>query len=224
MGLLDFFKTKNDSNASTQDATQAPIINSEVTGTQVEYTPTGGLLNLQKNNILDLTKYSPSLIKVRAAAGWDVNERGSNYDLDLCAFLLNGKKKLVSKVYYGDKSKTGIYLDGDNLTGEGDGDDENIYVDLEKIPNSISSIIFAVVIYSASSRGQKFGKVKNAYMRLVDSNARDKEICRFSLSDDGGNNTAVTMAELFRTENGWSFKALGEYSEDSIESLSRKYN
>lgn len=216
MGL---FNLKKD---SEQNSVQTSNVSNQ-TFTEVEYAPTNGLLNLTKGDILDLRKYSSSLEKVRVAAGWDVNQRfGSSYDLDVCAFMINKNGKAFDKVYYGAKKLRGIFLDGDNLTGEGDGDDENIFVNLKEIPDNVSSIIFAVVIYSAKSKGQSFGEVKNAYVRLVDEGSNGKEICKYSLSDDGGSDTAVTFAELTRNENGWSFKAIGNYSKDSIESLYSK--
>lgn len=218
MGIFGFGKK-----TSTPEVTET-VASVSVTreGNQVDYSPTNGILNLTKNSILDLNKYSTSLELVRVATGWDVVDNGQDYDLDVCAFLLNSENKAIGKVYYGDKKSKGIYLDGDNLTGAGDGDDENIYVDLKKIPANVSSIVFAVVIYQAKTRHQKFGKVKEAFVRLVDENAQ-KQICKYSLSDDGADNTAVTVAELYRNDNGWSFRAIENYSKDSIESLYAQY-
>lgn len=186
-----------------------------------------GILNLNKNDILDLTKSNPSLENITVAAGWDVNKRGSNYDLDVCAVLLNEKGKLIksdnSLVYFGDRNGKGIYLDGDNLTGEGDGDDESIFVTLSKLPKECSKIVFAVSIYSASSRGQSFGHVKNAYVRVLDRDKGGAEICRYNLSEDGGNNTAVIFAELTKTGSDWSFKAVGEFLKASITDIKNRY-
>lgn len=216
MGL--FWGRKTDDTPATS-ATPSSV---EREGTQVDYAPQGGLLNLQKNNILDLRKYSDSLNKVRVAAGWDIAKGRSSFDLDLCAFLLDANGRGITKVYYGAKSSTGIKLDGDNLTGEGEGDDENINVTLEKIPANVSSIVFSVVIFNASVKGQHFEDVENAFCRLVDE-SNGKEICKFSLSEDGGKNTAVTFAELYRNDGGWSFRTIGTYSKDSIDSLYHKY-
>lgn len=219
MGIFGFGKktsaTEEVANETAESVTRE--------GNQVDYNPTNGILNLSKNSILDLTKYSDTLEKVRIAAGWDVVDSGQDYDLDVCAFLLDKNGKAIGKVYYGAQKSKGIYLDGDNLTGEGDGDDENIYANLKEIPAKVSSIMFAVVIYQAKTRRQRFGKVKNAFVRLVDENAGQKEICKFSLSEDGGDNTAVTFAELYRNETGWSFRTIGNYSKDSIESLYGQY-
>lgn len=187
-----------------------------------------GILNLKKNDILDLSKVSPNLQRIRVAAGWDVNTGyGADYDLDLCAFLLDEYNRpvrnVVNPVYYGNKRSTGIYLDGDNLTGEGDGDDENIFVTLEKLPQAVKRIVFNVVIYQASSRGQCFGKVRNAYVRIVDEYNGGRELCRFNLSDDGGNSSAVVFAELYKDNGAWNFRAIGEYTNGSIQSLFKKY-
>lgn len=212
MGLFSFNK---------KEATVEPVASvpqTPTTCTEVDYAPSNGMLNLKKDNVLDLRKYSDSLSKVRVAAGWDF-VGGKAYDLDICAFLKNSAGKVVDTVYYGDKNSKGIFLDGDNLTGEGEGDDENIHVALSTIPTNVSSIVFGVVIYNASSRRQKFSGVKNAYVRLVDEASGDKEICRYQLTEDGGDNTAVTFAELYRNDSGWSFRAIGKYSRNTIESL-----
>ena len=222
MGLFNnLFKKETEAPVSAQPQAQnhTQTSTSDVTMTNVEYSSTG-LLNLTKNSVLDLTKYSDSLNKIRVAAGWDINKGiGSDYDLDLCAYLLDDRKKILKTVYYGSKKHTGIFLDGDNLTGEGDGDDENIYVNLKEIPEKVESIVFGVVIYGADSKRQKFENVKNAFVRLVDEDSRGKEICRYELSENGGDNTAVTFAKLYKTNGNWSFGAIGNYSKDSIESL-----
>lgn len=182
-----------------------------------------GILNLNKGDVLDLTKSNPNLTKVHAAAGWDVAAHGKDYDLDLCAYLLNSKGDVVHTVYYADKDYDGIFLDKDNLTGEGDGDDENIHVVLDKLPVKITRIIFGVVIYEAKHRGQKFDKVKNAYVRLCDEADHDKEICRYQITENGGDNTAIEVASLNKDSNNhWSFQAIGTYSKDSISSLGKK--
>ena len=179
-----------------------------------------GILNLNKGDVLDLTKRNPSLTRVRAAVGWDFVKIGTKYDLDLCAFMMSGTT-VRTIVYYGNQNSSGIYLDGDNLTGLGTGDKENIRVQLDKIPTEVDRIVFAVVIYSAKERNQKFSNVKNAYMRVIDETNKS-EICRYIMTDDGGNNTAATLASLVRNGDDWQFCAIGKYSIDSISSLSKK--
>lgn len=170
-------------------------------------------LNLKKNDFLNLSKSDYLLNKLRAAAGWDVSNGYSDFDLDLCAYLLDSNNKLVDTIYYASKGniKRGIQLDHDNLTGEGEGDDENIFLNLDVVPQNISRIVLGVVIYSAKSRRQNFSQVKNAYVRLVDESDNDREMFRYNLSNDGGNNTSVIAGELFRNNDGWNFHAKGEY-------------
>ena len=216
MGLFDFFKKQPSNNS---------IDYSQPTYTPPKQEPpqnTGNILNLNKNDILDLNK---GLSRVRVAAGWDVNEKRfeSDYDLDLCAYLMTDTGAIQDRVYYGDKRARGIYLDGDNLTGAGEGDDENIYVTLDTINSSVTKIVFAVVIYNAEKRRQKFENVKNAYVRLVDVGGKyESELCRYNLSDNGGDNTAVVFASLNRTEQGWQFQAIGNYTCATISTLQHK--
>lgn len=212
MGI--FGKLFGDNNSSNE--TQAPVSTTNPIAPSSE-----GILNLNKGDILDLNKYSTTLQKIRAAAGWDVNRGlGADYDLDLCAYLIS-QGQVTHTVYYHDKRYQGIFLDGDNLTGKGDGDDENIFVELNRLPANVDKIIFAVVIYSARERRQSFGHVKNAYMRLVDE-SNGREICRYLLTEDGGDNTAATLAALNKVNGSWQFEAIGRYSRDSIGSLGNK--
>ena len=179
-----------------------------------------GVLNLQKNDILDLRKAEPGLKHVMLGAGWDVAKKGffnlgADYDLDLIALLLDSNDKLINRgvIYFGNLKGDGIYLHGDNRTGAGDGDDEKISVDLDKLPAKCDKVIFALNIYDAVSRKQNFSKVKNAYIRILNEDNGNKEICRYNLSEDGGNNTALLFAELQRVNGSWQFKAKGELYE-----------
>lgn len=177
----------------------------------------GGLLNLEKREFVNLTKSGVSLSNIRAAAGWDMARFGSNIDLDLCAYLFEGNQ-LYQTIYYGNKTGKGIYLDGDNLTGAGDGDDENIRINFNSLPPKVDRIVIAVVIYSS---GKIFSGVKNAYVRLVDESQGEQELVRYNLSEDGGKNTAVVAAELKQVNGEWRFVAVGDYSHNSISSLGR---
>ena len=195
------------------------------------------ILNLQKNDILDLTKKNPSLNNLIVGTGWDVVKpkglfgglfgSGSDYDLDLFALKLDSEGKLMSKgiVYFGAKIHEGIHSTGDNITGEGEGDDEQIIVNLDKLPVDCERIVFAVAIYQANQRGQKFSNVENAFVRLVDMDKgrSGEEICRFNLTENGGDNTAIIMAELIKNNGNWSFKAIGQYLKANIEQISRMY-
>ena len=189
-----------------------------------------GVLNLKKNDVLDLTKTEPGLKNVMLAAGWDVAKKGffklgADYDLDLIAILLNENDKLINRgvIYFGNLKGEGIYLHGDNRTGAGDGDDEKISVDLDKLPAKCEKVIFALNIYDAVSRKQGFSRVKNAYIRLLNEDSGNKEICRYNLSEDGGDNTALLFAELERKNGSWQFKARGELLHATVSSLANMY-
>ncbi|MPQ42863.1 TerD family protein [Clostridium tarantellae] len=191
-----------------------------------------GALNLQKNDVLDLTKKNPSLKNVVLAAGWDVTKKGffgfgHECDIDLVAFLLNKDGKMINKksgvIYFANKTGNGILLHGDNLTGEGDGDDEKISVSLNKLPISCDKVIFATVIYEAKKRKQSFSQVKNAYVRLLDKDKGESEICRYNLTQDGGEGTALLFAQLQKNNNDWQFKALGELVTASLGDLIKIY-
>ena len=173
-----------------------------------------GALNLKKNDILNLTKKEPGLEKVVLGAGWDISLNGSTFDLDISAFLLgqNGKVNNVNEdvIYFNNMNSQGIKLCGDNRTGVGEGDDERIEIDIRQIKESVSKIIFVVTIFEAREKRQTFGMIDNSYIRLLDEKNGEKEICRFNLKENGSTATAVVFAELFKENNEWHFKALGD--------------
>ena len=172
-----------------------------------------GILNLNKNDILDLTKKNPGLKKVRLGAGWDIANNGLDYDLDIAAFLLdsNNKFNTVSNIiFFNNKEGQGISLAGDNRTGAGEGDDEVININLEEINPNIAKIVFVVTIHEAQAKRQTFGMVENSYVRLVDLENNKREICRFNLKENGSTATSVIFAELNRKGSEWQFKAIGE--------------
>lgn len=171
------------------------------------------ILNLQKNDILDLTKRNPGLSSVTLAAGWDLAVGGSDFDIDIAAFLLDANNKFndVSNViFFNNKSGRGITLGGDNRTGEGSGDDEIIDINLSQIDPSRQKIVFIVTIHGAAQKRQTFGMVNNSYVRLLDNASGNKELCRFNLKEDGSMATSVVFAELYRDGFDWQFKAVGE--------------
>ncbi|WP_297992804.1 TerD family protein [uncultured Clostridium sp.] len=173
----------------------------------------GGILNLNKNDILDLTKKNPGLKRVMLGAGWDISNNGSDFDLDIAAFLLdaNNKFNTVSNViFFNNKQGQGIALSDDNRTGAGDGDDETINIELDKIDLNIAKIVFVVTIHEAMAKRQTFGMINNSYVRLVDLEQNGKEICRFNLKENGSTATSIIFAELIRTGAEWQFKAVGE--------------
>ena len=172
-----------------------------------------GILNLNKNDILDLTKRNPGLKKVSLGAGWDIANNGLDYDLDIAAFLLdsNNKFNTVSNIiFFNNKESQGISLAGDNRTGAGEGDDEVININLEEINPNIAKIVFVVTIHEALAKRQTFGMVENSYVRLVDLENNKREICRFNLKENGSTATSVIFAELNRKGSEWQFKAIGE--------------
>ena len=214
MGLFNF-----GGGSSNTQSTSTPITS---TAPAQEVAPTGGILNLQKNQFLDLNKAQVNLGNMRLAAGWDVSRGRGNYDLDICAILCDANGRYIDKVYYGAKNNHGVRLDGDNLTGAGDGDDENIYVNVSQLRPNVKRIVTAVCIYSARARGQSFKYVENAYVRLVDEST-GKEVCRYNLSGEGGDASAVIFAELFEENGSWNFKAIGEACNASIDDIARRY-
>ena len=117
----------------------------------------------------------------------------------------------------------GIKLHGDNRTGEGEGDDEKISISLDKLPIECKKVVFAVTIYDAVRRRQSFSKVKNAYVRLVNEDKGNEEICRYNLTEDGGNNTGIIFAELFKENGNWQFKAIGKVLDATVSTLSQMY-
>lgn len=171
------------------------------------------ILNLQKNDILDLTKKNPGVKKVDFCGGWDVAESGADFDLDLGAYLLNANGKITGAqdvVFFNHMEVPGVRLNGDNRTGIGEGDDEVISLDLSKISPNVSRIVFAITIFDAVNRRQSFGMVNNSYVRLLDVEHGEKELCRYELKEDFSTETAVIVAELIRDGSEWQFHAIGE--------------
>lgn len=171
------------------------------------------ILNLEKNTVLDLTKRNPGLEKVILGAGWDIASGGTDFDLDIAAFMLdaNNKFNTVSNViFFNNKVGQGIQLGGDNRTGAGDGDDERISIDLGAVSPEIQKIVFVVTIDKAREKRQTFGMINNSYVRLLDVNNGEREICRFNLKENGSTATSIIFAELHRDDGEWQFKAIGE--------------
>lgn len=171
-------------------------------------------LNLQKNDILDLTKKNPGLQQVILGAGWDVAVSGQDFDLDIAAFLLNGNGKVANVpadvIFFNNPQGQGIVLSSDNRSGAGNGDDERINIDLSQIRSDVKKIVFCVTIHNAQERRQTFGMVDNSYVRILDAKNNEKEVCRFNLKEDGSTVTSIIFAELYRDGFDWQFKALGE--------------
>jgi tellurium resistance protein TerD len=195
--------------------------------TNINQSRTPDLLNLKKNEMLNLTKVAPSLKNVILGAGWDVASRGPSMDLDIAAFLLGANDRVsniaTDVIYFNNMTSAGIRLEGDNRTGEGEGDDERIDINLDLIPSNIHRIVFFITIYEADSKKQTFGMVNNSYIRLLDADNNEKEILRYELKENCSGDTALTFAELIRENNGWTFHAIGEGSVGDLNALLYKY-
>lgn len=184
---------------------------------------------LQKGQRIDLTKNNSSLKKVLIGLGWDTNkyDGGYDFDLDAAAFCCGDDSKVhndLEFVFYNnlsDPSGSIVHM-GDNLTGEGEGDDEQITVDLKEVPSNISRINFTVTIHEADIRRQNFGQVSNAYVRVVDAET-DKELIRYDLGEDFSIETAIVVAELYRHNGQWKFNAIGSGFQGGLAALCKNF-
>ena len=186
-------------------------------------------VSLRKGQKVDLTKGNPSLKKILIGLGWDTNkyDGGFDFDLDAAAFLLGANGKVTSDedfVFYNNlKHKSGAVEHlGDNLTGSGEGDDEEIKIDLDKVPANIEKIDFTVTIYDADARKQTFGQVSNAFIRVVDD-VTQQELVRFDLGEDFSVETAVVVGEIYRHNGEWKFNAIGSGWSGGLAALGRNY-
>ena len=182
-------------------------------------------ISLYKGQKVDLTKGNPGLSRLIVGLGWDTNKYkgGADFDLDAAAFLLGENGKVTNDmdfVFYNNlKHYSGAVIHtGDNLTGEGEGDDEVIKIDLSKVPPIISKITFTVTIHEAQERGQNFGQVSNAYIHILDETNK-KELIRYDLGEDFSVETAVVVGEIFRSGSDWKFNAIGSGYKGGLRSL-----
>ncbi|MET7685342.1 TerD family protein [Streptomyces sp. NPDC005423] len=172
-------------------------------------------VSLGKGGNVSLSKEAPGLTAVLIGLGWDVRTTtGADYDLDASALLLNASGKVVSDqhfVFYNNLNSPdgSVEHTGDNLTGEGEGDDESIKVNLAAVPADIERVVFPVSIHEAHARGQSFGQVSNAFIRVVNQ-ANNAEIARYDLSEDASTETAMVFGELYRHGGEWKFRAVGQ--------------
>lgn len=182
-------------------------------------------VSLTKGQKVDLTKGNPGLSKLIVGLGWDTNkyDGGADFDLDASAFLCGDNGKVLSDsdfIFYGNlkHSSGAVEHTGDNLTGEGDGDDEVIKVDLSKVPANISKIGFTVTIYEAENRHQNFGQVSNAYIHIIDETT-GQEVIRYDLGEDFSIETAVVVGEIYRNNGEWKFNAIGSGFQGGLKAL-----
>ena len=186
-------------------------------------------VSLKKGQKVDLTKTNPGLKEILVGLGWDVNkyDGGKDFDLDSSVFMLNANGKVRDDddfVFYGNlKHKSGaVEHMGDNLTGKGEGDDEEIKIDLSKVPADIEKIDFTVTIYEAEERKQNFGQVENAFIRVVNA-VTGEELIRYDLGEDFSIETAVVIGELYRNKGEWKFNAIGSGFGGGLASLGKNY-
>lgn len=186
-------------------------------------------ISLSKGQKVDLTKTNPGLKNILVGLGWDINQfdSGSDFDLDASAFLLGENGKTTSDtdfIFYSNlEHPSGAVMHmGDNRTGAGEGDDEQITVDLTKVPANISRIAFTVTIYEAESRRQNFGQVSNAFIRLVNAET-DEELIRYDLGEDFSIETAMVVGELYRHNGEWKFNAIGSGYQGGLAALCANY-
>ncbi len=186
-------------------------------------------VNLKKGQKVSLTKGNPGLSKVVVGLGWDVNQfdTGGDFDLDASAFLLTDAGKTSRQedfVFYGNLTHPSgaVIHQGDNLTGAGEGDDEQIKVDLALMPESITKIAFAVTIYDAEERRQNFGQVSNAFIRIYDEN-NGQELLRYDLGEDFSIETAVIFGELYKHGGEWKFNAIGNGYQGGLAAICASY-
>ncbi|HMW73304.1 MAG TPA: TerD family protein [Cellvibrionaceae bacterium] len=185
-------------------------------------------ISLQKGGNVNLSKEAPSLKKLIVGLGWDPRATdGAAFDLDGSAFLLKGDGKVRSDadfIFYNNlKSADGsiVHL-GDNTTGQGDGDDEQLTIDLGVVPADVERVVVAVTIHDAEARRQNFGQVGKAYIRVLNADG-NKEIARFDLSEDGSTETAMIFGEVYRAGAEWKFKAVGQGFAGGLGPLARSY-
>ena len=189
-------------------------------------------INLSKGDKIDLKKSNPGLSNILVGLGWDpVQQSGGGFfkslfgggqadiDCDASVFMLNQEGKLSGikdLIYFGNLKSAckSVLHTGDNLTGEGTGDDEQILVNLEKVPSNIHKLLFVVNIYNCVDRKQHFGMIENAYIRVEDQGNK-KEIAKYNLSDNYSEKTTLIVGAIYRKDGSWQFKAIAEGTKDA---------
>ena len=189
-------------------------------------------VSLTKGQRVSLEKVAPGLTEIFIGLGWDIKatDTGYDFDLDSSVFLLNSNEKLISDnhfIFYNnltspDADKSIQHM-GDNLTGVGEGDDEVIKVNLKKVPNEVQKIVVVVTIHEAQQRGQNFGQIRNAFVRVV--NAQTKvEAIRYDLVEDYSVETALIMTELYRKDGDWRLNAVGAGYQGGLQAILNRYS
>lgn len=186
-------------------------------------------ISLQKGQKVSLTKGNPGLQNIMVGIGWDVNQfdTGGDFDLDSAAFMLGDNGKITKSedfIFFGNLRHPSGAVEhlGDNLTGAGDGDDEQIKIDLAKIPANISKIVFTVTIYESEARRQNFGQVSNSFVRIYNE-SNNEELLRYDLGEDFSIETAAVLGELYKNNNEWKFNAIGSGYQGGLAALCASY-
>ena len=188
-------------------------------------------ISLSKGERISLEKVSPGLEAVLVGLGWNIKrvDTGKDFDIDVSVFLLGANEKLLSDqhfIFYNNLKSPDpdhcVEHMGDNLTGAGEGDDEVILVNLTKIPADIQKLVFVVTIHQADQRGQNFGQIENAFVRLVDVKTK-KEILRYDLTEESSIETAMIMAELYHKDGQWRMNAVGSGYQGGLQAILNRY-
>lgn len=186
-------------------------------------------VSLQKGQKVSLTKGNPGLKNVVVGLGWDVNQfdTGGDFDLDAAAFLLTDTGKVSRQedfVFYGNLNHPSgsVQHMGDNLTGAGDGDDEQVKIDLSKVPENITKIAFTVTIYEPEQRRQNFGQINNAFIRIYNEDTGE-ELLRYDLGEDFSIETAAVFGEVYKNGSEWKFNAIGSGFQGGLKALCAQY-
>ena len=186
-------------------------------------------ITLKKGEKINLTKGNPGLKNIKLGLGWDINnfDSGYDYDLDVSIFMVGESGKVERDedfVFYNNLKHISGAVEhlGDNRTGEGDGDDEEILVDLKLMPSHIQKIAVAVTIYEAKERRQNFGQVSNSYIRVLNSENEEEKL-RYDLGEEFSIETAIVACELYKYNGEWKFSAVGSGFEGGLESLCKNY-
>jgi tellurium resistance protein TerD len=185
-------------------------------------------VSLQKGGNVSLDKVAPGMTKCLLGLGWDSRSTdGADFDLDASCFMINAEGKVISDksfIFYGNlvSECRSVEHTGDNLTGDGDGDDEAVKVDLSKVPAEVVKIVVGVTIHEADVRNQNFGQVSNAFMRIVNEGSNE-EVARYDLSEDYSIETALIFGELYRHNGEWKFKAIGQGYAGGLKAMAQQY-
>lgn len=187
-------------------------------------------VSLAKGQKVDLTKTNPGLSKVVVGLGWDTNkyDGSADFDLDASVFLLNTEGKCASEadfVFYNQKegANGAVVHSGDNRTGEGEGDDEQINIDLTQVPSNVEKISFVITIHDAEARSQNFGQVTNAFVRVLKEDSSGEELIRYDLGEDFSIETAIVVGDLYRHGGEWEFAAVGAGYQGGLAKIATDY-